>query len=382
MIIAFPDFKVALITDGIAPYTLGGMQKHSFNLLRNLLLNGIAVDLYHFEKINSCEFEKELMIDRPFTLRYYRVDLPKFKFYFPGHYVISSWIYSKRIFKILNANHVDAIYAQGFTSWYFIKSELRSKIFTNLHGLEMYQCVGNVKMKAAQCILHLPANYILKYSLNQFSFGGKITDILLRQGLNAEAIIEIPNAIDEKWIANEFNAEFSDTLTFVFIGRYERRKGLFELSKVLKDLIREYDFVFHIIGFVPSEYVIMDERIKYHGILVDEESIKNILISSNVLVLPSYSEGMPTVVLEAMACGCALLATNVGAVSALVNHQNGWLIEGDLELNLIRVFKEIFNTPIEEILNKQKKSFIKVEAFLWRKVVDNLLFEIKRRLLL
>ena len=46
-----------------------------------------------------------------------------------------------------------------------------------------------------------------------------------------------------------------------------------------------------------------------------------------MLVCPSWSEGFPNVILEAMACGLAIIATNVGAVSAMVSEKNGWLIK-------------------------------------------------------
>ena len=38
---------------------------------------------------------------------------------------------------------------------------------------------------------------------------------------------------------------------------------------------------------------------------------------------------MPTVILEAMACGCAIIATDVGAVKTMVNEKNGSLIKND-----------------------------------------------------
>ena len=41
---------------------------------------------------------------------------------------------------------------------------------------------------------------------------------------------------------------------------------------------------------------------------------------------PSYSEGMPNVIMEAMSRGLAIIATDVGAVSKLVDEENGWLI--------------------------------------------------------
>mgnify|MGYP006235532131 CR=1 FL=1 len=47
----------------------------------------------------------------------------------------------------------------------------------------------------------------------------------------------------------------------------------------------------------------------------------------DVLVVPSHSEEMPTVILEAMASGLAVIATDVDAVSLFVDGENGWLIE-------------------------------------------------------
>ena len=44
--------KIAFFTDGIPPYIIGGMQKHSLNLAKELVLNGIDVDLFHFVQKN------------------------------------------------------------------------------------------------------------------------------------------------------------------------------------------------------------------------------------------------------------------------------------------------------------------------------------------
>ena len=52
--------RVALITDGIWPYVLGGMQKHSFYLCKYLAQNKINIDLVHFNastyEIDKLEF--------------------------------------------------------------------------------------------------------------------------------------------------------------------------------------------------------------------------------------------------------------------------------------------------------------------------------------
>ena len=44
--------RIALITDGIWPYVLGGMQKHSYYLCKYLAQQNVYVDLYHFNQSN------------------------------------------------------------------------------------------------------------------------------------------------------------------------------------------------------------------------------------------------------------------------------------------------------------------------------------------
>ena len=49
--------------------------------------------------------------------------------------------------------------------------------------------------------------------------------------------------------------------------------------------------------------------------------------SCDILLCPSYSEGMPNVILEAMSRGLAIIATNVGAIRLLVSEDNGVLLQ-------------------------------------------------------
>lgn len=57
-----------------------------------------------------------------------------------------------------------------------------------------------------------------------------------------------------------------------------------------------------------------------------EEEVRSCLRDARALVLPSFAEGLPIVIMEAMALGRPVLASNVGAVSELVvDGQTGWL---------------------------------------------------------
>ena len=90
----------------------------------------------------------------------------------------------------------------------------------------------------------------------------------------------------------------------------------------------------------------------------------------DIIVVPSYSEGMPTVILEAMASGCAVIATDVGAVSEQVDSSNGWIISpGDLAL-LKSTMVDAMKLPEKELFKKKNSSIQRIiDKFLWDKVI-------------
>jgi len=98
----------------------------------------------------------------------------------------------------------------------------------------------------------------------------------------------------------------------------------------------------------------------------DEEKIKSILRNADILVSPSYSEGMPTVILEAMVSGCAVIASNVGAVCDEVDELNGWLIEAGDKKNLKETLIKAIEISDEKLLSKKEASLQRIEEkFLW-----------------
>ena len=351
--------RIALIADGIWPDTIGGMQKHSFYLAKYFALNGIKVDLYYCAT-DAALVIKQFSFDETLNIRFFKVEFPKVKIPFPGHYVYNSYRYSKRLYQLyIKQESYDFTYSQGFTGWYFVKKGV--SIGSNLHGLEMYQKAFGLKSKMAQLLLRIPASTIIKKSTISFSLGGQLTQILESKG--AKLIKETPIGIGEEWLINATNN--NEKMNFVFVGRNEKRKGLDLLFKALESINND-KFVFHFIGIERPNHIQESNSLLFHGELRDAKKIQAIVSKSDCLVCPSIAEGMPTVILEAMAMGLAILATNTGATSLLVSNENGKLIETDNITQLVDGLNYFIQLPPDQLVLQKQSSFNKVsEKYIW-----------------
>ena len=367
--------KVALLTDGIYPFVMGGLQKHSYYLAKFLAKNKVQVDLYHCvanEKSLAENLEGfsagELKFINHTCLRFPSAGK------LPGHYLKESWKYASELFVLIKSKlpEYDFIYAKGFTAWKLLAEKQKGlkcpPVGVNFHGLEMFQPAPALKSKIEQLFLRDPVKWNCLHSDHVFSYGGKITDILTgRVGVIKERIIEIPAGIEKDWLAEE-TRERGTKIKFLFIGRYERRKGIEELNSVLKQLLETADFEFHFIGPIPLKKQLVSDKIIYHGSISNQPDIRKIMSLCDVLVCPSHSEGMPNVILEAMASGLAIIATDVGAISEMIDEKNGWLISPNDKPGLKKAIDNACNAKTDILTYKKRNSV--------RKVIDNFTWDI------
>lgn len=111
-----------------------------------------------------------------------------------------------------------------------------------------------------------------------------------------------------------------------FVGRFSREKGIIEFVSALETALDRGRCRVALIGDGDLrgdvEAILAHNRIRESVDLVgwiDNADLPLYLNSIRVLVVPSYREGLPNIVLEAMACGCIVLATPVGGIPALVH---------------------------------------------------------------
>ncbi len=167
--------------------------------------------------------------------------------------------------------------------------------------------------------------------------------------MNKDNIAILPNPFEEMFI--NINPRRNGN-TILFLPSLRFIKGYNDLIKVAREILNEYDNVYFVFVGESMEretnvfyndltgeklniepYVELNHpNVKYIRRVYGEEK-KKIFETSDIFVLPSYSEGFSMSILEAMVSGLAIITTPVGANGDIIkNYENGILImPGDLK---------------------------------------------------
>lgn len=145
----------------------------------------------------------------------------------------------------------------------------------------------------------------------------------------------IPNGVDlTMFEAHPGDRPVNNPPRLLFVSRLVERKGLHFLLRALASLKQQgLTFVLDVVGDGPQRGQLetlvsqlgLTNQVQFYGAMQRME-LPPIYRSADVFVLPSLSEGMPNVVLEAMSCGLPIIGTRVPGTEELVlEGVNGWL---------------------------------------------------------
>jgi glycosyltransferase involved in cell wall biosynthesis/peptidoglycan/xylan/chitin deacetylase (PgdA/CDA1 family) len=144
-----------------------------------------------------------------------------------------------------------------------------------------------------------------------------------------------------------------DRTLLLFVGNLFPVKGLDVVIQACQLLTaRRADFELHLIGKGPLRTELerqveersLTGRVRFHG-LVPNEQLPDWYRAASVFVLPSRSEGVPNVLLEATACGTPYVASNVGGVREIAHLGDGLLVDPEDPRGLAKALDEILSRP-------------------------------------
>lgn len=154
------------------------------------------------------------------------------------------------------------------------------------------------------------------------------SSLLTLDGMSVQGAVYVPNPlssfVSKTVSANEGNVERVDK-RLLFVGHVVDIKGVYELVEACSRLT---DVTLRMVGHVEDDVKSRLENIAsaregnwlcFTGGLSREETIKEML-AADALVAPSYIEGFPNVILEAMACGTPIIASGVGAIPEMLDN--------------------------------------------------------------
>ena len=138
-------------------------------------------------------------------------------------------------------------------------------------------------------------------------------------GVPKDKIIHIPAVYVDLDIFRPMN--LAKTYDLIFVGRLAENKGI----NLFLETVKKINCRAIIVGDGPMKNEVelsarSGGEITIHGWAKDSAEIAQLINKSKILIMPSYNEGGPRVVVEAMACGVPVLASPVGIVPDLLKH--------------------------------------------------------------
>ena len=151
-----------------------------------------------------------------------------------------------------------------------------------------------------------------------------------------------------------FTKESHNFVRFIFVGRITKDKGINELVNAFDQLHKEYSLTrLLLVGRFEEDLDPINEKVKERIMLGEGieqagyvKDIRPQLMSSDILILPSYREGFPNVILQAGAMNLPVIITDVnGADEVIIPNVNGFIIPKQDTNAIIMAMKQVIDNP-------------------------------------
>jgi len=293
-------------------------------------------------------------------------------------YQLNSEVLPMIFVKLLKRKTVIYLAGSGALSTFYTSSFSFHKLLNfNIVAYDVYYSAEKIALRLADRVVVVARELAEGYSLKKYSI--------------------IPALVIDEDFLNHFNVKKripERRPSVAYIGRLSREKGILEFVFSIS-LVAKYnsDIDFLIIGDGDLLSTIknmirkleIESKCRLLG-AIPHQNIGDYLNDVRLLVLPSYTEGLPSSLLEALACGTPVLVTPVGHIrSIIVDGKNGFLLRDNKpetiaksiltllpdEKRLVSISEEETKT-FHQLFERMSANFC---ARLWKEITTELLNE-------
>ncbi|OUT72969.1 MAG: glycosyltransferase [Synechococcus sp. TMED19] len=191
--------------------------------------------------------------------------------------------------------------------------------------------VRNITAGGQQLTYQLYASSLARYD-RVIVFSDLQAEVLSRLGVPDQRLAVIPNGVEpDQWQPgpSSLSERFGGRRVFLYMGRLATEKNVEALLRAWK-LVKPEGCVLVVVGDGPLrttlETTYSDDSLIWWGYEADQQRRVSLLQAAEVFLLPSLVEGLSLALLEAMASGCACIATDAGADGEVLSGGAGIVI--------------------------------------------------------
>lgn len=327
--------RIAVVSRSLFPRFVGGMERFVTNLATHLQALEAQVEV-----VTAARPDAPAAGPWPFGV--VEVPWPKLPLY--------AWSYLSFIdaaARHVAAGRYDAVYWNGAA----VRALPGIPAVLNVFGMEMFK-----ERRWRRRLTSLPLKWHMRREAQRMDCviceGGDLPAQVMRfLGVPRERIVEIPIAVDLEYIDRGLAAARAQapparpaTFRLLYVGRLTVNKGVDVLLRALRDRPLPAGAEVVVVGAGPeaSRLRALAEGLPVRFVgEVSESSLFGWYAQADAFVSPSRAEGLPTVVLEAMAAGLPVIASDTGGVQTLVSPENGWWVPPQDPAALAAALREV-----------------------------------------
>lgn len=369
--------------------TFGGVEQVMYELAKRQVNEGHEVHVF------CCDSDKNKRIEEKEEI-IEGIHVHRFPYWF--RLSLSTFIWPSLLWRFNRYGRFDIIHTHVSGHAYILFAGILSK-FNKINHIHTTHCSwADASFRPA---ILKPFLFLNDLFMNRFSFNfvDKIIAItpwelpILEKYVEKEKIKIIPNGVDKLLYKKVKNNQFrkknkiKEKNLVLFFGRLNPTKGPEMLAKAAINITKKRkDIAFIWVG--PDEGKAEEvkdlikgyKNMKYLGPIKGKEKIAEIYQSADVYVLPSYREGLPLTLFEAMASGLPIIASPVNGVPFEIEEEkNGFFSNyGDIESLEKNIIKIIDNPPLIKKISKNNLN--KSKNYSWDDIYKKYMEEYKKLL--